>query len=437
MSLFQIFASRLLSTGLAAALAIPSGAATLEQQIAAIDSKVIAWRRDLHQNPELSNREFRTAKLVTEHLKKLGLKVETGIAKTGVVALLDSGRAGPTIALRADMDGLPVTEEANVPFKSQVKAEYRGATVGVMHACGHDSHTAILMGVAEALSKMKSELRGKVLFVFQPAEEGAPEGEEGGAPLMLKEGVFDRYKPEAAFALHVTSNMRAGQIGYRGGPLMAASDFYRIVVQGKQTHGARPWNGVDPIVVSAQIVNALQTVVSRQVDITKNPAVVTVGAIKGGVRHNIVPDSVEMLGTIRTFDPGQRQDIIERMRRTIEGTAAAAGGSAKFEVANDGNPVTYNNPELTERVVPSLRKAAGEANVRTIPLETGAEDFAFFAQKVPSFFFFVGVTPADQNPVAAPSNHSPLFYIDESAIPVATRALAQIAVDYLASGAGS
>ncbi len=417
---------------LGAGLALPARAADLEAALQTLEPKIVTWRRDFHQNAELSNREFRTSKIVAEHLKKLGLKVETGIAHTGVVGLLEGGKPGPTIALRADMDGLPVTEQTDVPFKSKMTDQYRGETVGVMHACGHDAHTAILMGVAEAFSKMRDQLPGRVLFVFQPAEEGPPEGEEGGAPLMLKQGVFDKVKPEVAFALHVTSNLRVGTIGYRGGPLMAASDSWRILVQGQQTHGARPWAGIDPIVVAAQIVIALQTVVSRQLDITENPAVVTVGAIKGGIRNNIVPDNVEMIGTIRTFDVEQRQQIIEKMQRIATNTAEAAGATASFTVNPGGNPVLFNNEELTALVVPSLRKAAPD--VRTIPVVTPAEDFAYFAQKIPSFYFWVGVTPANQNPVAAPYNHSPLFYIDEAALPVATRALARTALDYLERG---
>ncbi len=414
----------------AAAAGGPAHAAdALEQSLAQVDAKVVAWRRDLHANPELSNREFRTSKLVAEHLRRLGFKVETGIARTGVIALMEGGKPGATIALRADMDALPVTEQVDVPFKSKVMATYRGETVGVMHACGHDAHTAVLMGVAEAFSKLRASIPGRVLFIFQPAEEGPPEGEEGGAPLMLKEGVFDQVRPEAAFALHVTSTLKVGTIGYRSGPLMAASDAWRIVVQGRQTHGARPWGGIDPIVVSAQIINALQTVVSRQIDITENPAVVTVGAIKGGIRHNIVPDSVEMIGTIRTFDKAQRQDIFDRITRAVENIAAASGATAKFTVNEGGNPVVFNNPELTTTVLDSLRKAAPD--VRPIPLVTGAEDFAYFAQQVPSFYFFVGITPQDQNPVTAPSNHSPLFYIDERGLPIATRAFAQVALDYL------
>jgi amidohydrolase len=416
---------------LAALLSVPARCADLESAIKSVDAKVIAWRRDFHQNPELSNREVRTAQIVAEHLKKLGLEVETRIAHTGVVGLLKTGKPGPTIALRADMDALPVVERTDVPFKSTVKSNYRGEEVGVMHACGHDSHTAVLMGVAETLTKLKSQLRGNVLFVFQPAEEGAPPGEQGGASLMLKEGIFEKYKPEVVFGWHAWASLNTGTIGYRSGPFMAASQAWKSVVNGMQTHGSRPWQGIDPIVVAAQIVNGLQTVVSRQVDITKNPAVVSVGAIKGGVRNNIIPDSVEMLGTIRTFDAAQYDQVTEAMRRMITNTAEANGTTATFELDPYSNPVTYNNPELTARVLASLRKVAGAANVKEMPLITAAEDFAYFGQKVPSFFYMVGVTPTGADVVAAPANHSPLFYLDEAALPLASRAITQVAVDYL------
>ena len=396
-----------------------------------VQGRIIDWRRDFHQNPELSNREFRTSKIVAEHLKKLGLQVETGVAKTGVVGILKGGKPGPTIALRADMDALPVVERSDLPFKSTATSTYRGETVGVMHACGHDSHTAILMGVAQAFVAVREQLPGTIVFLFQPAEEGAPEGEEGGASLMLKEGVFDRHKPEVAFGLHVMSAMRTGEIGYRGGPMMAASDAYQIIVKGRQTHGSRPWGGIDPVVVSAQIVEALQTIVSRQIDITVLPAVVSVGAIKGGIRNNIIPDEVEMIGTIRTFDQLQRADIIKRMKRTIDGIAAANGTTATFTLDPRANPVVSNDPDLTRRTLPSLQRVVGAQNVKAIPLVTGAEDFAFFAQRVPSFFYIVGITPPDRNPLTAPSNHAPDFYIDETGIPIAARTLVTVAADYL------
>ncbi len=398
--------------------------------VAAEQSKVVAWRRDIHQHPELSNREVRTSKLVAAHLKSLGLEVET-YANTGVVGFLKGGKPGPTVALRADMDALPVTEQTPVPFRSHVTSTYRGETVGVMHACGHDAHTAMLMGVADILVQVRGELQGNVLFLFQPAEEGAPEGEEGGAALMLKQGVFDKYHPQAVFGLHVVSALHVGQIGYRPGPAMAGSDSFKIMVHGRQTHGARPWEGVDPIVVAAQVVGALQTVVSRQIDITAHPAIVSVGAIKGGIRDNILPESVEMIGTIRTFDLEQRDTIFVNLKRLVEGTAAASGATATFEVAHDGDPSLVNNPELTQRMLPTLKSVAGESRVVLLPLITASEDFAYFAQKVPSLFINIGVTAADQNPATAATNHSPNFYIDETGLTTGVRVMAQLAVDYL------
>jgi amidohydrolase len=409
----------------------PAYSKDLQAEIKAVDAKIISWRRDFHQNPELSNREVRTSGVVAAHLKKLGLEVESGIAKTGVVALLRTGKPGPTIALRADMDALPVVERTDVPFRSVAKSSYRGEEVGVMHACGHDSHTAVLMGVAEVLVKSRASLRGNVLFIFQPAEEGAPPGEVGGASEMLKAGIFEKYKPEVAFGLHAWASLNTGIIGYRGGPFMAGSQAWKMVVNGKQTHGSRPWQGVDPIVVTAQIINAMQTVVSRQVDITQNPAVVSAGIIKGGVRNNIIPDSVEVIGTIRTFDARQKQQIFDAMKRLVENTAEANGATATFEFDPYANPVTFNDPELTARVLPSLKKVAGAENVKEIPLITGAEDFAYYGEKIPSFFFMVGVTPKGTNVITAPANHSPLFYLDEEALPLATRALTTVAVDYL------
>jgi len=416
---------------LAAAFAPYTHAADLDASLKSIEPRVVGWRRDIHQHPELSNREVRTAKLVADHLRKLGLPVETGIARTGVVGLLDSGRPGPTIALRADMDALPVVERTEVPFRSTVKSNYRGEEVGVMHACGHDSHVAVLMGVAETLVGMKSALRGKVLFVFQPAEEGAPPGETGGASDMLKAGVFDKYKPDIVFGWHAWASLNTGTIGYRSGPFMAGSQAWKAVVAGKQTHGSRPWQGVDPIVTAAQIVNGLQTVVSRQIDITRIPAVVSVGIIKGGVRNNIIPDSVEMIGTIRTFDAAQYDQVTQAMRRIVENTAEANGTTAEFTLDPYRNPVTYNNPELTARMLPTLRRVAGDENVKEIPLITGSEDFAYFAQAVPSLFIMVGVTPKGTDVTTAPANHSPLFYLDETALPLASRAMTELALDYL------
>ena len=423
----------LLAPGVAVAARAAAEDPALAAAVHAEMPQVIEWRRDFHQNPELSNREFRTAQKVAEQLKALGLEVHSGLAHTGVLGVLRGGRPGPTIALRADMDALPVTEQVEVPFKSAVTADYRGDKVGVMHACGHDGHTAMLMGVAQVLAGMRKDLPGTVLFVFQPAEEGAPEGEEGGAALMLKEGVFRDFKPSAVFGMHLWSTLNAGQIGYRVGPLMAASDTFRIVVTGRQTHGARPWAGVDPIVAAAEIIDGMQSIVSRQTDIARFPAVVSVGAIKGGIRFNIIPDSVEMMGTIRTFDPGVREQTIERLRRTAENIAAASGAAATLQIMTDGNPVLINDPDLTRRTLPSLQRAAGAANVQEIPFVTAAEDFAHFARAVPAVYFFVGSTPPGQDPAKAPSNHSPLYFVDESALEVGVRAMVEVALDYLNS----
>lgn len=430
------------SFSIASALAVvlvaslPASAATDQAQVdaltSAIEPKVVAWRRDIHEHPELSNREVRTAKLVAEHLTKLGLEVKTGVAHTGVTAILKGALPGPTVALRADMDALPVTEKTDVPFRSGATAEYRGESVGVMHACGHDVHTAVLMGVAEVLTQMRSTLPGTVLFVFQPAEEGPPAGEEGGAALMLKEGIFDTVEPDAVFGLHVWSALNTGEIGYRSGPAMAASDTFAIDVRGRQTHGSRPWQGVDPIVAAAQIVGALQTVVSRRIDITAHPAVVTIGAVKGGIRHNIIPDRVELRGTIRTFDPAQREEIFARVREVAENTARANGATAEVEFQVPSYPVTRNDPQLTERMLPSLRRVA---TVEEMDLITGAEDFSLYQQRVPGLFFFVGVTPAGQDAAAAPANHSDYFFVDEQSIPIAIRALTQVTLDFLSGAA--
>ncbi len=426
----------LIAAALAAGAASASAlAGTSDADIAALvakeNARVVAWRRDFHQHPELSNRELRTSGIVAEHLKRLGLEVTTGIAKTGVIAVLEGGKPGPTVALRADMDALPVAEKTDVPFRSTATATYQGETVGVMHACGHDAHTAILMGVAEILAGMRAELPGKVMFIFQPAEEGAPDGEEGGAPLMLKEGLFASTKPDALFGLHVFSTLPAGTIGYRPGAFMAGSDGLRIVVHGRQTHGARPWAGLDPIVVSAQIISALQTVVSRQVDLTENPAIVTIGTVRAGTRGNIIPEAVEMRGTIRTYDPAQRTDVLARVTRTATRIAEASGATAEVQFGATPNPVTRNDPALTLRAVPTLTRVAGEGHIREIGLQTPSEDFSYFAREVPSLFFFVGVAKPGVPANEVADNHSPLFYVDESALPVGVRALTQLTVDYL------
>ena len=421
-----------LAWGVFALVGVSHAASTVDLAplVAAEQAQVIAWRRDIHQHPELSNREVRTSALVAAHLKSLGLEVAV-YANTGVVGLLKGGEPGPTVALRADMDALPVAEQTEVPFMSHATATYRGETVGVMHACGHDAHTAMLMGVADILVKVRGGLKGNVLFLFQPAEEGAPEGEEGGAALMLEQGVFDKYHPQAVFGLHVVSALQVGQIGYRPGPMMAGADGYKILVHGRSTHGARPWEGVDPIVIAAQIVGAMQTVVSRQIDITAHPAIVSVGAIKGGIRDNIIPATVEMIGTVRTFDLVQRDVILADLKRLVENTAVAGGATATFEVGRDGYPVLVNDPALTQRMLPTLKAVAGNAHVVMLPLITASEDFAFFAQKAPAMYIDIGITPLDKDPATAPPNHSPLFYVDEAGLTTGVRVMAQLAVDYL------
>jgi amidohydrolase len=414
----------------AAAMGVLMSTMTVDQHVdelaKQVEPSVIACRRDIHQHPELGNREVRTSKLIADKLKSLGIEVRTPVAHTGVVGTLHGGKPGRTVALRADIDALPVVEQVDVPFKSTVRTTYNGQDVGVMHACGHDAHVAILLGVAEVLSNVRSEIPGTVVFLFQPAEEGAPEGEEGGAALMVKEGALQGVN--AVFGLHVTSRYPVGEIAWKPGGMMAAVDSFKIKVHGKQTHGAYPWLGVDPIVVASQIVLALQLIPSRQLDATLAPSVVTVGAIHGGVRNNIIPDDVEMLGTIRSLDKAMRDDIHARIKRTAEDIAAAAG--AKAEVAiTPGYPITYNDPALTEQIAPTLQRLAETSEVVNATL--GAEDFSFYQQKVPGLFFWLGTRPKNQTAAEAPSNHSPLFYVDESGLELGVRALAHVALDYL------
>lgn len=422
--------------GLAAALPVyaarpPADAASLAT---GVDAKVLAWRRDIHQHPELGNREFRTSKLVAEHLRQLGMEVRTGIAHTGVVGLLRGGQPGPKLALRADMDALPVTERNGLPFASSATAEYRGQTVGVMHACGHDTHTAMLMGVAQALASIRDDLPGEVLFVFQPAEEGPPEGERGGASLMVAEGLFADFPPDAVFGLHVIAGIPSDTIATRPGPFMAASDSFTIRVIGRQTHGSRPWSGVDPVVAAADIVSAAQTLVSRQADLTRAPVVVSFGAINGGIRSNIIPEQVEMIGTIRTFEPDMREQVFGGLRGIAEHVAAAHGAHVEMAVPDrEGTPVTRNDPALTARMRPSLAKAAAGKLIEIAPI-TGAEDFSIYGQHAPALYFFVGATPPDQDMKSAASNHSPDFYVDERALPLGTRAMLQLSLDFLRDG---
>ncbi len=404
---------------------------TIDEAAARIEADVIAWRRDLHAHPELGNREFRTAGIVAAHLRQLGFdEVRTEVGVTGVVGLLKGAQPGPVVALRADMDGLPVAERADVPFASKVQTTWNGETVGVMHACGHDAHVAILMGVASVLAGLRDQLAGSVKFIFQPAEELPPEGEEGGAKLMIAQGALENPSPGAIFGLHVTSRLPTGVIGYRAGPAMASADNFRITVAGRQTHGAFPWHGVDPIVTAAQVVLGLQTIVSRQVDIAREPVVVTVGAIKGGVRENIIPDSVELRGTVRTFDEAMRDDVHERVRDTAEHISRAARAGCEVCITKN-YPVTINDAELTEAMLPTLERVAGAGQARMINKVTGSEDFSFFQQVVPGLFFFVGITPPTQDLKTAAPNHSPLFYIDEAGLPLGVRALTHVAVDWL------
>lgn len=400
----------------------------VEKRLPAVMPRVIAWRRDLHEHPELSGSEVRTAKLVADHLRALGIEVRTGVGGHGVVGVLKGGKPGPVVALRADMDALPVAEMVDLPFKSKATGTYRGQTVGVMHACGHDTHTAMLMGVAEILAGMKAQLPGTVKFVFQPAEEGLPDGGTG-AKLMIADGVLENPRVDVIFGLHV-GNAPLGQISYRPGPSMAASNNLTIIVNGKQSHGAMPWAGTDPIVVGSQIVSTLQTIISRQTDISTVPAIITIGAFQGGVRSNIIPDSVVMLGTIRTFDLGMRKEIFERVARTAQMVASASGATARV-VIDSGNLVTRNDSALTLRMVPTLQRAAGAAGAQQAALWTASEDFSWYQDRVPGLFFNLGVTPPDRDWRTAPSNHSPYFFADEGALPTGVRAMASVAVDYL------
>lgn len=419
-------------------LALSSGAAsaseTSGQMIAPLLPQITAWRRDLHQHPELGNREFRTSKLVAAELKKMGLEVRTGIAHTGVVGILKGGKPGPKLAIRADMDALPVTEEVDLPFASKVKAEYQGKQVGVMHACGHDAHTAMTLGIAEAMAKMRKDLPGEVMFIFQPAEEGAPAGEEGGAPLMVKDGVFKDFTPDAVFGMHVVSTLPVGIAAIRAGGMMASSDTFKIIVHGKQSHGAMPWNSIDPIVTAAEIVTAAQTIVSRQLNISQDPAVITFGVFNGGVRFNIVPDKAELQGTVRTFDPVMRKQALASLNTMAEHIAAANGATIDAQIPMPGsNPVNYNDPALTARVRASLEKALGKDKVVESARWTASEDFPQLALSVPapSVYFFVGATRAGEDPATAPSNHSPKFFLDEGALTVGSEAMLQAALDYL------
>ncbi|MDF2156807.1 amidohydrolase [Algoriphagus sp. CAU 1675] len=400
----------------------------IDKQADAIESQVIEWRRDFHKYPELGNQEFRTAKIIADHLRSLGMEVTENVAVTGVVGVLKGGKPGPMVALRADMDALPVTERNDLPFKSVNTATYNGQETGVMHACGHDSHVAILMGAAQVLASMKDQLQGSVKFIFQPAEEGVYDGSTAGAELMVQEGVMDDV--DAVFGLHIWSQIEAGKIGYRSGPFMAAVDNLAITVHGTQAHGASPWSGVDPIVTSAQIVNGLQTILSRSVNVTENPAVVTVGAIHGGIRQNIIPEKVEMIGTIRTFGAEQQALVHRRITEIVTNIAESAGAKADVSIGKL-YPSTDNDPELTAKMLPSLQSAAGEGNVIAMPPVTGAEDFSFFQREKPGVFIFLGGMKKGGDPLTTPSHHTPDFYLDESGFKLGVKALSYFVVDYM------
>ncbi len=432
-----IFLLAAVSAGIAGAAppaAKTAGTDRLDQEIdrlaAQVEPEVIACRRQIHEHPELSNREVETGKLVAERLGKLGITVKTGVAHTGVVGVLKGGKPGPVVALRADMDALPVTEDVDVPFASKVRSTYDGKDVGVMHACGHDAHVAVLLGVATVLSRLKADLPGTVEFLFQPAEEGPPAGEEGGARLMIKEGVFKETKPEAIFGLHVTPMFDTGQIGWRTGGMLAGADGLKIVVHGRQTHAAYPWKGLDPIVIASQIVLGIQTIASRQIDITEAPALITIGKIDGGVRENIIPDDVVMLGTIRYLGPGMQKDIHDRIRRTATGIAESAGAKADVTI-EERVALTFNNAELTAKMLPSLRRTAGDANLREAQPSLGGEDFSYYQKEIPGMFIWLGIKTPGADPALFASNHSPRFRIDESGLKLGVRALSRLTVDYM------
>ena len=400
----------------------------LDEQLDPLMNKVIAWRHNLHQNPELSNREYKTSKKVATHLRSLGIKVETKIAYTGVVGLIEGGLPGPTIALRADMDALPVEEKTGLPFASKERATYLGQSVGVMHACGHDAHVAILMGVAEFLAKNKADIKGNIMLIFQPAEEGPPEGENGGAKMMLEEGIFERYNPEVIFGLHV-GNGPHGYVGLTPGPAMAAASAYRIKIKGVQAHGSRPWDSIDPIMATSQLIEGLNTIVSRRINIINNPAVVSVGIVKAGTRNNIIPEDSEIMGTIRTFDPKLRAQIYDEIRQIAAGIAVGTGAEIDVEFDVGGfYPVTFNNEDLVERFSPTLREATNNKFYINNSPSTGAEDFSFFSQEIPGMYFWLGVNAPGV--MEAAGNHSPYFVVDDGALDEGLKSLVYLVLDY-------
>ena len=404
--------------------------ATITQKATSLESKVITWRRDFHQNPELGNREFKTAEKIAAHLRSLGIEVQTGVAKTGVVGILKGGKPGPVVALRADIDALPIKERVNIPFASKAMGEYNGKIVPVMHACGHDTHTAILMGTAEILASIKSELKGTVKFIFQPAEEGPPEGEEGGAKLMVKEGVLENPKVDVIFGLHINAQTEVGKIKYRPKGTMAASDLYTIKINGKQTHGAYPWLGIDPITTAAQIIMGIQTIVSRNLNITESAAVISVGQINAGVRSNVIPEELTMTGTIRSLDSKVQDMMHSRLKKVVSSIAESAGATAEIKITNQ-TLITYNDPLLTEKMVPTLEITAGKDNVSITPAVTGAEDFSYFQEKIPGLYFFLGGAPKGKPIEETAPHHTPDFYIDESSFVLGMKALSNLTIDYM------
>lgn len=429
MALIPLWKTALLAGAICSLSGGPSKLSSRVDDLAtSVEQEVIQLRHHFHQYPELSNREFKTAAKIAEYLQGLGLEVRTGVAKTGVVATLLGGKPGKTVALRADIDALPVEERVPLAFASKEKGELEGKTVSVMHACGHDAHTAILLGVAKVLTSLKAQIPGKVVFLFQPCEEGPPGDEEGGADLMVREGVLEGV--DAIFGLHVKKELNVGEIGYREGGIMAAADRFVLKIKGKQTHGSTPWTGVDPVMVSAQVVQGLQNIISRQTDLVENPAVISIGSINGGLRFNIIPEEIEMVGTVRTLDSGMQDEIHRRMHQTVNHIAESAGATAELKIQKMC-PVTTNHPELTRRMLPSLQAAAGKEHVTVVKPIMGAEDFAFYQQKIPGLYFFVGITPKGQSPESAAPHHTPDFFVDDTGLLLGVRSLCYLAVDYL------
>jgi amidohydrolase len=417
-------------------LAIPTIALAqtpdIEKMATDIEPEVIKWRHHFHENPELSNREFKTAEYIAKYMKSLGLQVQTGVAKTGVVAVLDTGKPGPTIALRADMDGLPILEQSNLPYKSVARGEFNGNDVPVMHACGHDTHIAMLMGAASIMVDIKDELQGKVKFIFQPAEEGSPEGEVGGAEIMVKEGVLKNPDVDVIFGLHISSDTDVGTVEYREGGIMAAVDPFKIVIKGKQAHGAYPWLSTDPVTTAAQVIMGLQTIVSRELKLIDEAAVVTIGAINGGNRSNIIPNEVELVGTIRTLDADMRDHIYEALPRKAKLIAQSMNAEAEITLPLDYNyPITYNEPSLMSKMLPTLTRTAGAEHVEQVNAVTGAEDFSFFQQEVPGLYLFVGGKPLDVPVHEAPAHHTPEFYVDDSGMKLGVKLLTNLTIDYM------